>query len=140
MDFAYQYLIRTLAHEMKRYADQKLEEFGITQEQSHTLGYLHRHQNENISQQDISETFNRKGATVSSTLKNLEKLGLIKRTADANDSRRKILKLTEEGQQTVQSFIAIFDEIEEKMVKDFTNSEEEQIKQYFERMIENLRN
>ena len=33
MNYTYQYLIRTLAHEMKRYADRKLDEYGITQEQ-----------------------------------------------------------------------------------------------------------
>ena len=46
MNYTYQYLIRTLAHEMKRYADRKLDEYGITQEQSHTLGYLYRHQHD----------------------------------------------------------------------------------------------
>lgn len=43
MDATYQYLVRMLAHEMKHYADRKLDEYNVTQEQSHTLGYMYRH-------------------------------------------------------------------------------------------------
>ncbi|WP_019166034.1 MarR family winged helix-turn-helix transcriptional regulator [Staphylococcus delphini] len=139
MDFPYQYLIRTLAHEMKRHADRKLDEFGITQEQSHTLGYLYRHQNDRISQQDISIAFNRKGATVSATVKNLEKMDLVYRTVDPSDSRRKILRLTDKGTALVDSFINIFGEIETIMLKDFTPEEDAQLKHYFNRMLANLR-
>ena len=37
MNLTFQYLIRSLAHQMKNYADKRLDDFGITQEQSHTL-------------------------------------------------------------------------------------------------------
>ena len=33
MDATYQYLVRMLAHEMKHYADRKLDEYNVTQEQ-----------------------------------------------------------------------------------------------------------
>ncbi|NBK47786.1 MarR family transcriptional regulator [Staphylococcus delphini] len=138
MDYPYQYLVRSLAHEMKHHADRKLNEFGITQEQSHTLGYLYRHQNERISQQDISTTFNSKGATISATVKKLEKMDLIYRTTDPSDSRRKILRLTDKGTALVDSFVSIFDEIKRIMVKDFSSEEEEQLKHYFDRMLANL--
>ena len=138
MNYTYQYLIRTLAHEMKRYADRKLDEDGITHEQSHTLGYLYRHQHDGISQQDLSKAFNRKGATVSATVKNLEKMDLIYRTVDAQDSRRKILRLTTEGTAFVESFIGIFDEVEQKMLEDFSDVEKLQLQNYFKRMLNNL--
>lgn len=38
---------------MKNYADRRLDDFGITQEQSHTLGYIYRHQDKGISQKDL---------------------------------------------------------------------------------------
>lgn len=41
MEVTYQFLLRSLAHEMKNYADRRLDDFGITQEQSHTLGYIY---------------------------------------------------------------------------------------------------
>lgn len=69
METTYQYLIRMLAHEMKNYADRKLDEYNVTQEQSHTLGYIYRHKDKSITQNELLKTFQRKGSTVSSTLK-----------------------------------------------------------------------
>lgn len=37
MEFTYSYLFRMISHEMKQKADQKLEQFDITNEQGHTL-------------------------------------------------------------------------------------------------------
>ena len=53
MELTYQFLLRSLAHQMKNYADRRLDDFGITQEQSHTLGYIYRHQDKGISQKDL---------------------------------------------------------------------------------------
>ena len=53
MNLTFQYLIRSLAHQMKNYADKRLDDFGITQEQSHTLGYIYRHQEEGMTQNII---------------------------------------------------------------------------------------
>ena len=90
MDATYQYLVRMLAHEMKHYVDRKLDEYNVTQEQSHTLGYMYRHKDRGITQNELLKTFKRKGSTVSSTLKGLENKGLIYRMVDPDDSRRKI--------------------------------------------------
>ncbi|KAA2277442.1 MarR family transcriptional regulator [Staphylococcus haemolyticus] len=139
MDATYQYLVRMLAHEMKHYADRKLDEYNVTQEQSHTLGYMYRHKDRGITQNELLKTFKRKGSTVSSTLKGLENKGLIYRMVDPDDSRRKNLKLTQEGMQLVESFVSIFDDIEAILVKDFNESEKQQLKDLFERMLNNIK-
>lgn len=139
MDATYQYLVRMLAHEMKRYADRKLDEYNVTQEQSHTLGYMYRHKDRGITQNELLKTFKRKGSTVSSTLKGLENKGLIYRMVDPDDSRRKNLKLTQEGMKLVESFVCIFDDIEAILVKDFNESEKQQLKDLFERMLNNIK-
>ena len=139
MDATYQYLVRMLAHEMKHYADRKLDEYNVTQEQSHTLGYMYRHKDRGITQNELLKTFKRKGSTVSSTLKGLENKGLIYRMVDPDDSRRKNLKLTQEGMKLVESFVCIFDDIEAIIVKDFNESEKQQLKDLFERMLNNIK-
>lgn len=139
MDATYQYLVRMLAHEMKHYADRKLDEYNVTQEQSHTLGYMYRHKDRGITQNELLKTFKRKGSTVSSTLKGLENKGLIYRMVDPDDSRRKNLKLTQEGMKLVESFVCIFDDIEVILVKDFNESEKQQLKDLFERMLNNIK-
>lgn len=139
MDATYQYLVRMLAHEMKHYADRKLDEYNVTQEQSHTLGYMYKHKDRGITQNELLKTFKRKGSTVSSTLKGLENKGLIYRMVDPDDSRRKNLKLTQEGMKLVESFVCIFDDIEAILVKDFNESEKQQLKDLFERMLNNIK-
>ena len=139
MDATYQYLVRMLAHEMKHYADRKLDEYNVTQEESHTLGYMYRHKDRGITQNELLKTFKRKGSTVSSTLKGLENKGLIYRMVDPDDSRRKNLKLTQEGMKLVESFVCIFDDIEAILVKDFNESEKQQLKDLFERMLNNIK-
>lgn len=139
MDATYQYLVRMLAHEMKHYVDRKLDEYNVTQEQSHTLGYMYRHKDRGITQNELLKTFKRKGSTVSSTLKGLENKGLIYRMVDPDDSRRKNLKLTQEGMKLVESFVCIFDDIEAILVKDFNESEKQQLKDLFERMLNNIK-
>lgn len=139
MDATYQYLVRMLAHEMKHYADRKLDEYNVTQEQSHTLGYMYRHKDRGITQNELLKTFKRKGSTVSSTLKGLENKGLIYRMVDPDDSRRKNLKLTQEGMKLVESFVCIFDDIEAILIKDFNESEKQQLKDLFERMLNNIK-
>lgn len=138
MELTYQFLLRSLAHQMKNYADRRLDDFGITQEQSHTLGYIYRHQEKGISQKDIMKTFDRKGSTVSSILKNLEKRDLVYRKLNPEDTRSKILKLTDEGITLVESFTKVFDEIEERMILNFAEEDKIKLKEYLEQMMKNL--
>lgn len=58
---------------------------------------------------------------------------------DPDDSRRKNLKLTQEGMKLVESFVCIFDDIEAILVKDFNESEKQQLKDLFERMLNNIK-
>lgn len=138
MELTYQFLLRSLAHQMKNYADRRLDDFGITQEQSHTLGYIYRHQEKGISQKDIMKTSDRKGSTVSSILKNLEKRDLVYRKVNPEDTRSKILKLTDEGITLVESFTKVFDEIEERMILNFAEEDKIKLKEYLEQMMKNL--
>lgn len=138
MELTYQFLLRSLAHQMKNYADRRLDDFGITQEQSHTLDYIYRHQEKCISQKDIMKTFDRKGSTVSSILKNLEKRDLVYRKVNPEDTRSKILKLTDEGITLVESFTKVFDEIEERMILNFAEEDKIKLKEYLEQMMKNL--
>ncbi|MBY6178438.1 MarR family winged helix-turn-helix transcriptional regulator [Staphylococcus warneri] len=138
MELTYQFLLRSLAHQMKNYADRRLDDFGITQEQSHTLGYIYRHQNKGISQKDLMHFFDRKGSTVSNILKNLETQGLVFRKVNPQDTRSKILKLTDEGVSLVESFTKVFDEIEERMLLNFSDEEKIRLKENLEQMMKNL--
>uniref|UniRef100_UPI00210BE4C5 MarR family winged helix-turn-helix transcriptional regulator n=1 Tax=Staphylococcus aureus TaxID=1280 RepID=UPI00210BE4C5 len=112
MEFTYSYLLRMISHEMKQKADQKLEQFYITNEQGHTLGYLYAHQQDGLTQNDLAKALQRTGQTVSNLLRNLDSKKLIYRYVDAQDTGRKDIGLSTSGIKLVEAFTSIFDEME----------------------------
>ncbi|MBG1414324.1 multidrug efflux transporter transcriptional repressor MepR [Staphylococcus aureus] len=138
MEFTYSYLFRMISHEMKQKADQKLEQFDITNEQGHTLGYLYAHQQDGLTQNDIAKALQRTGPTVSNLLRNLERKKLIYRYVDAQDTRRKNIELTTSGIKLVEAFTSIFDEMEQTLVSQLSEEENEQMKANLTKMLSSL--
>ncbi|HDP4530323.1 TPA: multidrug efflux transporter transcriptional repressor MepR [Staphylococcus aureus] len=138
MEFTYSYLFRMISHEMKQKADQKLEQFDITNEQGHTLGYLYAHQQDGLTQNDIAKALQRTGPTVSNLLRNLERKKLIYRYVDAKDTRRKNIGLTTSGIKLVEAFTSIFDEMEQTLVSQLSEEENEQMKANLTKMLSSL--
>ena len=138
MEFTYSYLFRMISHEMKQKADQKLEQFDITNEQGHTLGYLYAHQQDGLTQNDIAKALQRTGPTVSNLLRNLERKKLIYRYVDAQDTRRKNIGLTPSGIKLVEAFTSIFDEMEQTLVSQLSEEENEQMKANLTKMLSSL--
>ncbi|MCC0819987.1 multidrug efflux transporter transcriptional repressor MepR [Staphylococcus aureus] len=138
MEFTYSYLFRMISHEMKQKADQKLEQFDITNEQGHTLGYLYAHQQDGLTQNDIAKALQRTGPTVSNLLRNLERKKLIYRYVDAQDTRRKNIALTTSGIKLVEAFTSIFDEMEQTLVSQLSEEENEQMKANLTKMLSSL--
>ncbi len=138
MEFTYSYLFRMISHEMKQKADQKLEQFDITNEQGHTLGYLYAHQQDGLTQNDIAKALQRTGPTVSNLLRNLERKKLIYRYVDAQDTRRKNIGLTTAGIKLVEAFTSIFDEMEQTLVSQLSEEENEQMKANLTKMLSSL--
>ncbi|HDG8547303.1 TPA: multidrug efflux transporter transcriptional repressor MepR [Staphylococcus aureus] len=138
MEFTYSYLFRMISHEMKQKADQKLEQFDITNEQGHTLGYLYAHQQDGLTQNDIAKALQRTGPTVSNLLRNLERKKLIYRYVDAQDTRRKNIVLTTSGIKLVEAFTSIFDEMEQTLVSQLSEEENEQMKANLTKMLSSL--
>ncbi|MEI2181402.1 multidrug efflux transporter transcriptional repressor MepR [Staphylococcus aureus] len=138
MEFTYSYLFRMISHEMKQKADQKLEQFDITNEQGHTLGYLYAHQQDGLTQNDIAKALQRTGPTVSNLLRNLERKKLIYRYIDVQDTRRKNIGLTTSGIKLVEAFTSIFDEMEQTLVSQLSEEENEQMKANLTKMLSSL--
>ena len=138
MEFTYSYLFRMISHEMKQKADQKLEQFDITNEQGHTLGYLYAHQQDGLTQNDIAKALQRTGPTVSNLLRNLERKKLIYRYVDAQDTSRKNIGLTTSGIKLVEAFTSIFDEMEQTLVSQLSEEENEQMKANLTKMLSSL--
>ncbi len=94
--------------------------------------------NENCTQKEIAETLCVSPPSIATSIKRMEKAGLLEKTADENDLRNNHIKLTDKGRELTNNCREVFNGIDEKMFNGFTSEECEQMVLFFERMINNL--
>ncbi|MGT9231118.1 MarR family winged helix-turn-helix transcriptional regulator, partial [Enterococcus faecalis] len=61
------------------------------------------------------------------------------RKRNPEDTRSKILKLTDEGLELVESFTKVFDEIEERLLLNISDEDQLKFKEVIEQMMKNLK-
>lgn len=137
MKYPYGHLIRILHSSSEQAMTAALEEVGLTAAQGHLLGYL-AHQNPPKNPRDIEEAFNLSHATVAGLLDRLEKKGFLKLSTDPNDRRRRRIDLTDKALEFTQRVGQILDENEEKMLRGFSEKEQERFASYLQRAIHNV--
>lgn len=91
------------------------------------------------SQRDIAENMRLSPATVTASLKAMEKYGLICRTPDKADMRINRVAITNRGRTVAAECRRRMDYLEEQMFRDFSPEELMQLTRYFERMACNLK-
>ncbi len=96
---------------------QSSEEDAVAGSGGWILGYLDRHNDEDVFQRDLEEKFCMRRATVSKMIQLMEQKGLIERQSVAHDARLKKLILTEKGRARNQEMIAEFDRLEREMTE-----------------------
>ena len=92
-----------------------LEETGLGSGQIPVLLELERHGE--LNQRELAERTRVTPATMSGTLKRMEKNGLILRTADENDARISRVRLTEAGLAQCEKARSIFDQTSFQMLE-----------------------
>ena len=77
-------------------------------------------------------------ATVAVSLKKLERDGYIQKKVKEGDSRANFIQLTERGKKVVESSREIFESMDKKAVRGFTDEELVLLRTFLGRMYENL--
>lgn len=95
---------------------------------------------EGITQNQIAEKLNLKPATVAIMLKRMEKAGLIQRKQDEVDRRLQRVYLTEKGKAQCEFLQQQMQKLENLAVLGFSEEEKTQLKNFLDRIIENLKN
>lgn len=130
---------RALLHTSRRrfqLSEMRLEEVGIGPGQMPVLGELNRHRK--LTQRELAEHTRVTAATISGTLKRMERAGLVKRSEDEADARVSIVELTEKGQNCSDEAIRLFMETDANMMEGFTEEEMSQLLGYLNRMHDNV--
>jgi MarR family transcriptional regulator, organic hydroperoxide resistance regulator len=80
-------------------------------------------QGDGIAQSELVECMCVQPATITRTLARMERAGLIVRRADPEDQRISRVFLTQEGRELEQQVLALWQQVEQTMVANFTQEE-----------------
>ena len=107
-----------------------------------TIGFISRRNCDGLEtyQKDVEKEFNISRSTATGLLQNMENLGYLYREISEVDSRLKRIVLTDKSIELHKKVILVFDEIENKLLKEFSDNEKEQLFNYLSRLEKNLEN
>lgn len=120
------YYIRNIAHLMANMQDRCLNMYGLTNQQARILMYLSKHNvrgQKNIKRKDLETFLNLKGSSVTSLIQGLERNGFIERDVSSNDSRRKILSLTEKSKEILNHMDLVFEATDNQLQEGMSEEE-----------------
>lgn len=109
---------------------------GLVPSHGHILGCLY--QEDNLPMNQIAEKIGRRKSTLTVLANKLEQSGYIQRIGSPDDSRIKLLALTNKGRDLKTPFMSIGMRLQSKMWQDFTAEDQTQFMEFLARMESNL--
>jgi len=116
-------LIMGIGHHLKMRLDKKLSNDNLTISQFRVLDYLWKHNEEKINQKMIHEFLEIKPSSLTKLIRILTIKGLIIQEADPEDSRHRIIRLTEKGIKIKDICLQNIAETEAYLLQDFSRQE-----------------
>lgn len=90
------------------------------------------------TQKELAQRLHSAPATIAVSLKSLERAGYVTRRVDPVDSRRNRISITPKGRDVVESGMRAFQQVDDHMFHGFSPEEREQVRQFHQRMLDNL--
>ncbi len=103
------------------------------------IRFLKANEHRDIYQKDVEKEFGITRSTASRVLVLMEEKGLVKRLSVEHDARLKKLILTEKSSQMGDAMRQIGEQTDEKLLNGFSEQEKEQLFDFIDRMVENLK-
>ena len=118
--------------------DARVSRYDVTPAQTHVLLYLQQHGGR-VPQHELAEFLRVKPSAVNGVLDRMEEKGLVRRSVNGEDARRRLITLTEKGAEQQALFEQSFLDTEEAMVRGFSQEEREALLSLLNRVIQNLK-
>lgn len=115
---------------------EKLAQVGLYRGQAPIMGLINTY--DGMSQKEMAQALNLSPATVTVTLKRMEKAGLIVREMDTKDQRILRVHLSEQGKAMCQKGEEQCRNVSEELLNGFTEQEAAQLRGYLQRIAENM--
>ena len=126
-----------IAREHRKTVEKRICSLGIHPSQHHFL--VHLAMNGACTQSQIAEAMEVSAAAVAVSVKKLERGGYVEKCISASDSRSNVIALTAKGEEVVQQSRLMFEEVDEKMFEALTEKQQNQLHEYMEQIINNLK-
>ena len=123
-------------HAQKNSLRPGMAQMGLSPGQPKVLRYLAAH--DSCMQKEIAEALDIEPATVSRLLTNMEQNGLAARAQPAERRRAESVRITEEGRRALAQWETLCRAVEEKALRDFTETERRQLIGFLCRAYRNL--
>lgn len=138
MDYkAHGHLINMISNRIKRLADENLVNENVTVEQVKIMAMIFRNGG-TVPQKEIEHAFGVRRSTVTSAMQNLEKKGYILRTPNPEDSRSKLVTLTEAGLEKNEKLRSFMDVLEGRLLDGFSEEESENLRELLLKALNNI--
>jgi len=118
------------------YIGRQASKHGLYLGQPPILEYVASHHQ--CAQREVADFMHVSPPSIATSVKRMQKAGLLVKAADDQDLRCNRLALTEKGLQVVRLCRKSFNKIDRQMFAGFNEQECEQLCSYFDRMITNL--
>ncbi len=121
-----------------RFVAKELEEIGMRASYRHVMKPLM--ENDGLTQLDLVKITKLKAPTISITLRNMEREGIVRREKNDNDRRETHVYITDKGRQMHAKVLEAFDKAEQTMLMGISDGELKEIGLLIEKMTANLKN
>lgn len=130
-------LMGRASHMARERMDARMSRFDMTPAQTHVLLYLYHHTGK-VPQCEVIEHLKVKPSTAGGILDRMEEKGLVERSVDGRDARKKFVTLTEKGGTLQEQLKQVFLDAEQMLTSDFTPEEREMLLSLLRRVIQNM--
>ena len=114
----------------------QLAEVGLSRGQPPILMLLYK--NDGMSQKEMARALNLSPATMTVTLKRMEKAGLVLREMDEHDQRILRVHLSEKGREMCETGESRIGVVTAELLEGFTLEEQQQLNEYLGRIARNM--
>lgn len=139
MEYEFHPIVRRLKHlnlVHRIYIQRAAAESGLYFGQPPILDYVSEH--DQCTQADLADTLQVSAPSIATSVKRMQKAGLLKKISDENDLRCNRISLTDKGFQVSAKCRERFHEIDARMFNGFTREECEALCGYLDRMSKNI--
>ncbi|WP_050614936.1 MarR family winged helix-turn-helix transcriptional regulator [Bacillus testis] len=129
--------LKMIEHLAKRFGDEHLKQIDLTKSQADVIILLEHESNRVFRQRDIERALNYSNPTVTGLLNRLEQKGFIVRRVDSDDSRARIISLTDKALEIIGDIYQSIQQTEQILLDGFSEEEIQTLQPLITRMAKN---